>query len=86
MVQRVLELVWWRERGRLEQRSGQERDISPGPEQRSSEEREGSIDCGGRWTVESRRQRERVSPERERVDERNGKVKKVWESKKKLGK
>ena len=42
------------------------------------------------WTVDSGRWnhvvKERVSPERERVDERNGKVKKVWESKKKLGK
>ncbi len=72
MVQRVLELLWWRERDWLEQRADSKEAARKrhrpelGAEKRRQRERDRSIDRGGRWTMESRRQRESVSPERER--------------------
>jgi hypothetical protein len=69
MVQRVPELVWWRERDRLEQRSGEKETPARARRREAATKREGSIDRDGRWTVELRCQRERVD------DERDGKVK-----------
>jgi hypothetical protein len=61
MVQRVPELVWWREKetGWSRQQRSSEKKTGPSPEQRSSD-RERGIDRSW-WTVESRRQRERES-------------------------
>ena len=79
MVQRVLELLWWRERDRLEQRADS-REVArerhwpePGAEKQRQRERDRSW-----WTVDSgiaSPERECVARERERVDERDEKVK-----------
>jgi hypothetical protein len=73
MVQRVPELVWWRERDRLEQRSGEKETPARARSREAATKREGLIDRGGRW---NRVARERECCQRERVDdERDGKVK-----------
>ena len=49
-----------------QQRSSEKETLGRAWCKEATTEREGSIDCGGRWTVELRCQREGVSPKRER--------------------
>jgi hypothetical protein len=80
MVQRVLELLWWRERDWLEQRvdsreaARKRHRPRPGAEKQRQRERDQSIVVDGGWW--NRIARERECRQSERVDdERDGKVK-----------
>jgi hypothetical protein len=79
MVQRVLELLWWRERDWLEQRvdsreaARKRHRPEPGAEKQRQRERDRSMVDGGQW---NRVARERVCRQREReCRERDEKVK-----------